>query len=205
MTIEIIPNWHPILVHFTIALLSVSVVLFLAESFVRKWSLHIQLVTVARWNLWLGSLAAIATVIAGFDAFNSVAHGSEAQHLAMLDHRKWALSTAGLFIVLAIWSLSASLRGKADFRKSKNLVFVSLMAVAGLMLATTGYKGAELVYRHGLGVIPMQVGMTGGHNHSHGGAEQSEGHDRKMDMNMEGMEHDEGSESGHEHTGDHHD
>ncbi len=205
MTIEIIPNWHPILVHFTIALLSVSVVLFLAESFVRKWSLHIQLVTVARWNLWLGSLAAIATVIAGFDAFNSVAHGSEAQHLAMLDHRKWALSTAGLFIVLAIWSLSASLRGKADFRKSKNLVFVSLMAVAGLMLATTGYKGAELVYRHGLGVIPMQVGMTGGHNHSHGGAEHGEGHDMKMDMNMEGMEHNEGSESGHEHTGDHHD
>ena len=157
MNIEIIPNWHPILVHFTIALLSVSVVLFLAESFVRKWPLHIQLVTVARWNLWLGSLAAIATVIAGFDAFNSVPHGSEAQHLAMLDHRKWALSTAGLFIVLAIWSFSSFLRSKADFSKAKNFVFVSLMAVAGLMLATTGYKGAELVYRHGLGVIPMQV------------------------------------------------
>ncbi len=205
MTIEIIPNWHPILVHFTIALLSVSVVLFLAESFVRKWPLHIQLVTVARWNLWLGSLAAIATVIAGFDAFNSVPHGSEAQHLAMLDHRKWALSTAGLFIILAVWSLSSSLRGKADFRKSKNFVFVSLMAVAGLMLATTGYKGAELVYRHGLGVIPMQAGMAAGHNHSHGGAEHGEGHGMKMDMNMEGMEHDEGSENGHEHTGDHHD
>lgn len=207
MTIEIIPNWHPILVHFTIALLSVSVALFLAESFVRKWKLHIQLVTVARWNLWLGSLAAIATVIAGFDAFNSVPHGSEAQHLAMLDHRKWALSTAALFIALAAWSLSASLRGKADFRKSKNLVFVALMTVAGLMLATTGYKGAELVYRHGLGVIPMEVGMTAGHNHSHEGAghEEGEGHDMKMEMDMEGTEHTEPPESGHDHTGDHHD
>ena len=203
MLIEIIPNWHPILVHFTIALLSVSVVLFIAESFVRKHPLHIQLVTVARWNLWLGAVAAIATVIAGFDAFNSVPHGSEAQHLAMIDHRKWALCTAGLFIALAAWSLISSLRGKADFRKSKNLVFVLLMAVAGLMLATTGYKGAELVYRHGLGVIPMQTGMKGGHNHSHGGAEHSEGHDMKMDMNMEGMEHEENSESGHEHTDDH--
>ncbi len=46
------------------------------------------------------------------------------------------------------------------------------MTVAGVMLATTGYKGAELVYRHGLGVIPMQAGMIAGHNHSHGG----EGH-----------------------------
>lgn len=182
MTIEIIPNWHPILVHFTIALLSVSVAVFLVESFVRKWRLHNQLVTVARWNLWLGSLAAIATVIAGLDAFNSVAHGSEAQHLAMLDHRNWALSTAALFILLAAWSLSAALRGKADFRKSKNLVFVGLMTVAGLMLSVTGYKGAELVYRHGLGVIPMQVGMEqGGHNHDHSGAEHTEnpesGHD----------------------------
>lgn len=172
MTIEIIPNWHPILVHFTVALLSVSVALFLAESFVRKWKLHIQLVTVARWNLWLGSLAAIATVIAGFDAFNSIPHSSEHQHLAMLDHRKWALSTAALFVMLAAWSLSASLRGKADFSKAKNFVFVSLMVVAGLMLSITGYKGAELVYRHGLGVIPMQMGMAAGHNHSHG----SEGH-----------------------------
>lgn len=198
MTIEIIPNWHPILVHFTIALLSVSVTLFLIESFVRKWPLHIQLVTVARWNLWLGSLAAIATVIAGFDAFNSVAHGSEHQHLAMLDHRKWALSTAALFVVLAAWSLSASLRGKADFNKAKNFVFVSLMAVAGLMLSITGYKGAELVYRHGLGVIPMQAGMTAGHNHSHGG----EGHGTEKPTQLPVTETDEG----HSHGGgeDHH-
>lgn len=176
MTIEIIPNWHPILVHFTVALLSVSVALFLVESFLRKWKLHIQLVTVARWNLWLGSLAAIATVIAGFDAFNSVTHGSEAQHLAMLDHRKWALGTAALFVVLAAWSLSAFLCGKADFNKAKNFVFVFLMTVAGLMLSITGYKGAELVYRHGLGVIPMQAGMTAGHNHSHGGEGHEEHH-----------------------------
>lgn len=200
MTIEIIPNWHPILVHFTVALLSVSVALFLAESFVRKWKLHIQLVTVARWNLWLGSLAAIATVIAGFDAFNSIPHSSEHQHLAMLDHRKWALSTAALFLMLAAWSLSASLRGKADFSKAKNFVFVSLMVVAGLMLSITGYKGAELVYRHGLGVIPMQMGMAAGHNHSHG----SEGHGGAEEPVQSPVT--ENHDEGHSHGGgeDHH-
>ncbi|MDP9195618.1 MAG: DUF2231 domain-containing protein [Pseudomonadota bacterium] len=205
MVIEIIPNWHPILVHFTIALLSVSVVLFLAESFIRKWPLHTQLVTVARWNLWLGSLAAIATVIAGFDAFNSVPHGSEHQHLAMLDHRNWGLGTAVLFIFLAAWSLTASLRGKADFRKSKNLVFVSLMVVAGLMLSVTGYKGAELVYRQGLGVIPMSVGMEAGHNHSHSGTSPS--HEMERGADMEGEPgHSESSEGphGHDDQNDHH-
>lgn len=166
MDFEIIPNWHPVFVHFTIALLSVSVGFSLVESFVRKHPLHLQLVTAARWNLWLGALAAIVTVIAGFDAFNSVPHNSETQHLAMLDHRKWALSTTALFLFLAIWSLSAFLRGKGDFRKSKNLVFVSLMTIAGLMLTVTGYKGAELVYRHGLGVIAMPAMEEGHHGHA---------------------------------------
>ncbi|PJB72793.1 MAG: hypothetical protein CO093_02115 [Alphaproteobacteria bacterium CG_4_9_14_3_um_filter_47_13] len=198
MNMEIIPNWHPILVHFTIALLSVSVALFIAELFVRNRSWHKQLVTVARWNLWLGALSAIATVIAGFYAFNSVPHSSEHQHLAMLDHRVWALSTAALFVLLAIWSFSATLRGKADFKKKTNLIFVGLMTVAGLMLATTGYKGAELVYRHGLGVIPMQMNMAGGHNHSHGGHDHA-GHDHGAETPEPSGGHDESSE--HDHNG----
>jgi uncharacterized membrane protein len=165
--IEIIPNWHPFLVHFTVALLGVSVVLFIAEPLVRKWPLHIQLVIVARWNLWMGALASIATVIAGFDAFNSIPHGSESQHLAMLDHRKWALGTATLFVVLAVWSFLLFIRGKKELKGVKNLVFVLLIIVAGMMLAVTGYKGADLVYRHGLGVIPLQGDITQGHNHSH--------------------------------------
>ncbi|MCL4678655.1 MAG: DUF2231 domain-containing protein [Alphaproteobacteria bacterium] len=200
MHMEIIPNWHPILVHFTIALLSVSVVLFIAEIFVRKQSWHIQLVTVARWNLWLGALATIATVIAGIDAFNTVPHGSEEQHLAMLDHRKWALSTAALFLFLAVWSFSAALRGKADFQKGTNLVFVGLMIIAGLMLATTGYKGAELVYRHGLGVIPMQKDITGGQHQSHGVHGHNESLQENHDDDIPNMEMPDADESQHDHS-----
>lgn len=201
--LEIIPNWHPIFVHFTIALLSVSVVLFVAERFVRKQSWHIQLVTVARWNLWLGSLATIATVIAGIDAFNTVPHGSEVQHLAMLDHRKWALSTAALFLFLAVWSFYTALRGKADFKKGTKLVFVGLMTIAGLMLATTGYKGAELVYRHGLGVISMQKDITGGHNDSHSGhgnnESPQENHDEIPNMEMPDADKSHHDHSTHQH------
>ena len=36
MSIEIIPNWHPIFVHFSVALLSVSGVMFLASALLKK-------------------------------------------------------------------------------------------------------------------------------------------------------------------------
>lgn len=34
--IEIIPNWHPIFVHFTIALLTISTLLYVAGLFLKK-------------------------------------------------------------------------------------------------------------------------------------------------------------------------
>ena len=36
MGIEIIPNWHPIFVHFSVALLSVSGLIFLASTLLKK-------------------------------------------------------------------------------------------------------------------------------------------------------------------------
>jgi len=53
MNIEIIPNWHPLLVHFTIALFSVSALLYLAGLLLNKSNLLI----VAKWNLWIGAFA----------------------------------------------------------------------------------------------------------------------------------------------------
>ena len=50
--IEIIPNWHPIFVHFTVALLTMSV-FFYGLSFVAPGNrFYEQWVSVARWNLW---------------------------------------------------------------------------------------------------------------------------------------------------------
>ena len=84
--IEVIPNWHPIFVHFTIGLLLVSTLLYVV-GFTLKCE---NLLIAARLNLWLGSLITIATVLAGLNAYNTVAHDS-ASHLAMTDHRNWAI------------------------------------------------------------------------------------------------------------------
>lgn len=183
---EMIPNWHPIFVHFTVALLSTSAVFYLLGLALKKKHLLI----VARWNLWIGALATIATVLAGWYAYNTVNHDGPS-HAAMTDHRNWALVTASIFLLLALWAL-----WKQRAANTVSRIFVAVILFAAGLLAVTGYKGGEVVYRHGLGVMRMpMISGDGGHGiHEHGGA----GHgDMKA---MEGMEeeHDDGH-SGHKH------
>ena len=72
--IEIIPNWHPLFVHFTVALLSISVSLFMLAWVLKEHRWRTQWLHAAHWNLWLGAGFAVATVTAGWFAFNSVVH-----------------------------------------------------------------------------------------------------------------------------------
>ena len=168
MGIEIIPNWHPIFVHFTVALLSISALLYLAGLVFKKPNLLI----VARWNLWIGAGITIGTILAGFDAYNSIPHDGPL-HEAMTDHKNWALTTASIFGLLALWSLF-----KHRGAKTVSTVFVTIIVLASVLLAVTGYKGGEVVYRHGGGVMRMpEVSGDGGHgSHSHGGGESADHH-----------------------------
>lgn len=160
MDIELIPNWHPVFVHFTVALLSLSALMYLAGLVLKKENLLV----VARWNLWIGALITVGTVLAGFHAYNTVAHDGPS-HAAMTDHRHWALMTAFVFAVLSLWSLVTH-RGA----KTVSAGFVLLILVAAGLLAITGYKGGEVVYRHGTGVMRLpKVTGDGGHgSHKHG-------------------------------------
>lgn len=160
--VEIIPNWHPILVHFTLALLSISALLYLAGLVLKKKNLLIA----ARWNLWIGAVATVGTVLAGLYAYNTVTHDGMS-HVAMTDHRNWALPTAGIFVTLAFWAA-----WKQRGAQAVSPAFVVIMLLATGLLAVTGYKGGEVVYRHGIGVMRMPE-MHGdddhdGHMHGHG-------------------------------------
>ncbi len=159
MGIEIIPNFHPIFVHFTIALLSISSLLYLVGFVFKKE----KLLEMARWSLWAGFVITIGTVLAGFYAYNTVTHDGPS-HAAMTDHKNWALATAATFAVLAIWSFLRHRGGKPA-----GIVFVILILFASGLLAVTGYKGGEAVYRYGLGVMSLpKVSGDGGHgSHEH--------------------------------------
>lgn len=159
--IDVIPNWHPVFVHFAIALLSMSVVFFVLLKVFSQHVLKEQFRVLAYWNLWLGTGFAIVTAIAGWFAYNSVAHDT-ASHLAMTDHRNWALITLLVFIVLSIWS--AKLYKSI---KNESIIFTIIMVFALVLLVSTGWRGSELVYRYGLGVMSIPQVEAEGHEHEH--------------------------------------
>ncbi|MHB1222402.1 MAG: DUF2231 domain-containing protein, partial [Gammaproteobacteria bacterium] len=76
---EIIPNWHPIFVHFTVGVYSAAFGFYLLSYFIPllglfRPSVTSDLAVAGRWCLWAASLSAIFTVMAGFYAFNTVRH-----------------------------------------------------------------------------------------------------------------------------------
>ena len=147
--IEIIPNLHPLAVHFPIALTAASLLFHLGALLFapRRWAL--QWAVAGHWTLWLAAVAALVTAALGWQAFNSVAH-DEAGHVAMLAHRAWALPTVGALALLAAWD---AWRHPAE--RVNPWWFVVLLAGLAAAVGVTAWHGGELVYRHGLGVISL--------------------------------------------------
>ena len=144
--IEIVPNWHPVWVHFPIALRSIAVVLFVLAGVLRDRPMAPGATLVARWNLALGVLLLIPSLITGYLAYGSVEHDS-AGHEAMTRHLWAAWITTGLFIAAAIAAWMDR------HRQAGASVLLLVLLVPGLAaISATGYLGAENVYRHGIGV-----------------------------------------------------
>ena len=211
--ISIIPNWHPILVHFTVALLSISVVFYFAARLLpqaHRWKE--QWSHMANWSLWTGCVFTVLTVVAGWFAYNSVAHDS-LSHAAMTLHRNWAIPTAILFIFIGITAISL-----ARNKSKPGFLFLSVSAVATIMLLTTAWLGAESVYRYGIGVLSLPTVESGadGHDHSHETMSDSDTevttqapkgeHTDDHDMTTESESNDNNDSShGHKDTDDHSD
>lgn len=196
--IKIIPNWHPVLVHFTVALIVASA-LFVIAAFVfkgrkRSDAFH----AAAAWSLWLGAAVTVLTIAAGLNAYNTVTHDTPS-HMAMTDHRNWAFVTAALIWLAALWSFRTARGGYRIGRGPTLLLFL-----ATTMVGVTAFKGGDLVYRFGLGVQSLPAPESGnagegtgdGHDHDHGSEPRSEPGQEKVVAPSD----DRGDDADHEHA-----
>lgn len=197
--IEIIPNWHPIFVHFTVSLLVIAGFL---QLFIWLFSSKTSsaLISTQKWLVILSTIAVLATVATGLQAYYSVAHDTPS-HLAMTDHRNWALATSLIFIIGAVLYFI--------FPQIKQKLAGVFFIAALVLVSVTALKGGELVYRHGLGVMSLPEVSGEGHDHEHSGGDghgdQDDHHaGSRSDTLREENTHDHDSSDGHhnEHSAD---
>jgi uncharacterized membrane protein/ketosteroid isomerase-like protein len=162
------PNWHPFLVHFTIALFFTAFIFLVAARVYAGRSKSGELETAGRWALWATSAITLVTIASGTYAYYTVAHDGPS-HAAMTDHRNWALASGALIIFLGAWSYLKSRRQAAQ-----PPALLILMGLGVALLSVTGLKGGGLVYDYGIGVASLPDAEGPGHLHAAGEAQPEE-------------------------------
>lgn len=139
--------FHPMLVHFPIALLFASVLFDVASTALTRDSLR----EAAQWLLGLGLLGGIGAAIAGGQA-EGAAEKAGVPEALIETHETLAYMTLGIMAVLVLYRLL--LRNRFSTRA---LVAYFMVAAVGLVaVSATGHTGGNLVYEHGAGVHTTQ-------------------------------------------------
>jgi uncharacterized membrane protein len=145
MTIPV-PPWHPMVVHFPLALAMTAGAALTAARVVRGDKLATTLATVGTWNLCLAAVAALAAIGSGLAAVIDLHVGPEAR-LSISAHVKSAMLLTVLLLFLGVW------RGAGTDQTSRpSWIFVGLLWIAMGAALVTGYRGGRNVYEYGVGV-----------------------------------------------------
>lgn len=156
---EMIPNWHPFFVAFSIGLFTTATIFFWVAYFSSRYALGQELEIAGRWVLWTCALFTLFTAITGLQAFNSVYH-DEAGHQAITVHRNWGLVAAAAVLFLSFWILWNRL-----FKQNTTILFLIVMLIGQGIVLCTGWYGMNVVFRHGIGVEALP--QPGYHHHEH--------------------------------------
>jgi uncharacterized membrane protein len=141
-----IPAWHPLVVHFPVALIVLETFCLTAAFAVPTHRYAATLATVGTWNLCIGAVAVFLALGTGLGAVIGL-HIGAAAHAAVSAHVKSAFVTTVLVLLAALWR---SVGMPAQARPSP--VFMVILWMATTSLLVTGYRGGQNVYVHGIGV-----------------------------------------------------
>jgi uncharacterized membrane protein len=141
------PNIHPLLVHFPIALIFAVLLIDLIGLLSRREN-YLRVGTILTLFALAGGIAAVGT---GLFAEESVWHSPTAGEL-IERHELLGFTYLGIIVLLAILRLAA---GKKFMNTLAWVGWIIAFAAAGVV-SLGAYIGGELVYRHGTGVTGMQ-------------------------------------------------
>lgn len=161
-------NFHPLVVHFPIALLTLFLIIELGVIISNSVSWRIF----ASGLLYTGTLAAMTAAYFGLRAAETVAHDDQV-HAIMERHEGIGLTIAGIALILSIWRWFLV----KDHKTVMQPVFLLLAAVMNLLLFFGADLGGLMVYQHGVSVKAVLPSISSyqhqhagdvGHNHQHG-------------------------------------
>jgi uncharacterized membrane protein len=136
--------WHPLFVHFPLALLLGGVAVEAAGWLARRPSWR----RVALGLLSAGVISAVPAVGSGLLAYGRVDHSSAA-HALMTTHRNLMLVAVGLFAAAVVWRWRL---GERPLRRPWGGLYALLVAAGTGVLILGGERGADLVLDHATGI-----------------------------------------------------
>ena len=138
-------SWHPLIVHFPLVLLPLSV----GVDLLALWRKRPQWQELAYGLLGLGAVASALAVLSGNSAADLYRKNPQVQGFVAA-HEDWATLTLLLFLGLALSRLPLQLQGQLQGGRFKIWLAVAVAGCALLWL--TGYTGGEMVYLYGVGI-----------------------------------------------------
>ena len=153
--VEYLKGWqlHPVVDHFTVALILLAIVVDLVASLVssRLWLRYMAVTLIV-----LGALAAAGSnVTGGWEAdrvWNNV-HGPAKELLKK--HAWWGDNLPWAFAALAIWRIGVEFVG---FLGRARAIYLLAAIIAGGAIIYQGSLGGDLVYDYGVGTALMSNG-----------------------------------------------
>ena len=160
-------NVHPLIVHFPIALFTAGFVVDMVGYILKKDFLK----SAGLVMVLLGAVGAVAANLSGRQAEEMVEKFlSHAGEEALESHETFGNITVYVLPAAAVLNLLVVfvLKGKKKAAQVMLGCYIALGVLGVIMVTATGYKGGDMVYKHGAGVNREAFQSEGGKSHEDG-------------------------------------